>query len=78
MASILQRRINQKEPKYLSKRVCTLTIGEYGTNAKKLRNTQKFLQYYTINGLIRLRIEKSGLEKVVTHILDQQNLPPDI
>ena len=43
-----------------------------------MEQMQKFLQYYTINGLIRLRIEKSGLEKVVTHILDQQNLLPNI
>ena len=35
-------------------------------------------QYYTINGLIRLRIEESGQAKVITHMVDLHNLFQDI
>ena len=45
---------------------------------KKSRDKQKVHQYYTINGLIRLWIEESGQVKVVTHMVDLQNLFPDI
>ena len=34
---------------------------------KKLRDRLKVHQYYTINGLIRLRIEESGQAKIITH-----------
>ena len=39
---------------------------------------QKLYQYYTINGLIRLRIEESGQAKTITHMVDLQNLFPNI
>ena len=39
---------------------------------------QKLYQYYTINGLIRLRIEESGQAKTITHMVDLQNLFSDI
>ena len=45
---------------------------------KKLRDKQKVHQYYTINSLIRSRIEKSGQVKIITHMIDLQNLFPDI
>ena len=45
---------------------------------KKLREKQKVYQYYTINGLIRLRIQESGPAKTITHMVDLQNLFPDI
>ena len=45
---------------------------------KKLRDKQKVHQYYTINGLIRLRIEESGQAKIITHIVDLHNLSPNI
>ena len=45
---------------------------------KKLRDKQKVYQYYTINGLIRLLIEESGQTKTITHMVDLQNLSPDI
>ena len=45
---------------------------------KKLRDKQKVYQYYTINGLIRLRTEESGQAKTITHMADLQNLFPDI
>ena len=45
---------------------------------KKLRGKQKVHQYYTINGLIRLRIEESGQAKMITHMVDLKSLFPDI
>ena len=42
---------------------------------KKLRDKQKLHQYYTINGL---RIEESDQAKIITHMVDLQNLFPDI
>ena len=45
---------------------------------KKLRDKQKVHQYYTINSLIRSRIEESGQVKIITHMIDLQNLFPDI
>ena len=45
---------------------------------KKLRDKQKVYQYYTINGLIRLRIEESVQAKTITHMVDLQDLFPDI
>ena len=44
----------------------------------KLRDKQKVHQYYTINGLIRLRIEESGQAKVITHMVDLHNWFHDI
>ena len=41
---------------------------------KKLTEKQKVHQYYTVNGLIRLRIEESGQAKIITHMVDLQNL----
>ena len=35
-------------------------------------------QYYTINGLIRSRIEEFGQAKIITHMVDLQNVFPDI
>ena len=54
-------------------RVCASTIGGYGTNDK-----QKVHQYYTINGLIRLKIEESGQAKIITYMVDLQNLFSDV
>ena len=45
---------------------------------KKLRDKQKEHQYYTINGLIRLQLEKSGQAKIITHMVGLQNSFPDI
>lgn len=45
---------------------------------KKLRGKQKVHQYYTLFGLICLQIEKSGQVKIITHMVDLQNLFPNI
>ena len=44
---------------------------------KKLRDKQKVHQYHTINVLIRLQTEESGQAKIITHMVDLQNLFPD-
>ena len=49
---------------------------EVWKKCKKLRVKQKVYQYYTINGLIRLRTEEYGQAKTITHMVDLQNLFP--
>ena len=49
-----------------------------GNKCKKLKDKQKVHQYYTINGLICLQFEESGQAKIITHMVDLQNLFPDI
>ena len=45
---------------------------------KNIRDKQKVHQYYTINGLICLRIEVSVQAKLINHLVDLQNLFPNI
>ena len=47
-------------------------------SSKSISIKQKVYQYYTINGLIRLRIEESSQAKTITQMVDLQNLFPDI
>ena len=54
---------------------CALTIEGYRTKCKNLRVKQKVYQFYTINGLIHLRIWSS---KNYDSMVDLQNLFPDI
>ena len=45
---------------------------------KKLRVNQKLHQFYTINGIVRVKLEENGPLKSITHMLDLVNLFPDI
>ena len=45
---------------------------------KKLRANQKLHQFYPINGIIHVKLEEIGPPKSITHILDLENLFPDI
>ena len=45
---------------------------------KKLRENQRLYQLYTINSIARVKLEKSGLFKIITHMFDLVNLFPDI
>ena len=45
---------------------------------KKLNGKQEVNQHYTINVLIRFRIEESGQAKIVTQMVDLHNLFLDI
>ena len=62
---------------FVNESLCPYYLGIWN-KCKKLRDKQKGHQYYTINGLIRLRIEESGQAKIITHMVDLQNLFPDI
>ena len=61
---------------FVNDRFCPYYRGIWN-KCKKLRDKQKVQQYYRINGLIRLRIEESGQAKIITHMVDLQNLFPD-
>ena len=45
---------------------------------KKLRAIQKIHQFYTISGLIRVKLEETGPSKIITHIVGLKELFPDI
>ena len=62
---------------FINGSLCTYYQGIWN-KCKKLRDKQKVYQHYTINGLIRLRIEESGQAKTITHMVDLQDLFPDI
>ena len=62
---------------FVNENLCPYYWGIWN-KCKKLRDKQKVHQYYTINGLIRLRIEESSQAKIITHAVDLQNLFPDI
>ena len=62
---------------FINESLCPYYRGIW-SKCKKLMDKQKLYQYYTINGLIRLRIEESGQAKTITHMVDLQNLFSDI
>ena len=45
---------------------------------KKLRATQKIHQFYTISGLIHVKLQETGPSKIITHMVDLKDLFPDI
>ena len=45
---------------------------------RKLRANQKLHQFYTINGIARVKLVENCPPKSVTHMLDLVNLFPDI
>ena len=45
---------------------------------RKLRANQKLHQFYTINGIVRVKLEENCPPKSITHMLDLVNLFPDI
>ena len=45
---------------------------------QKLRAIQKIYQFYTIIGLIGVKLEETGLSKIITHIVDLNELFPDL
>ena len=49
---------------FINESLCPYYRGIWN-KCKKLRDKQKVYQYYTINGLIRLRIEESGKQKLL-------------
>ena len=45
---------------------------------KKLRANQKLHQFYTINGIVRVKLDENGPPNSITHMLDLVHLFPDI
>ena len=45
---------------------------------KKLRAVQKIHQFYTISGLIRVKLEETGPSRIITHMVDLQELFSDV
>ena len=62
---------------FINKSLCPYYRGIWN-KCKKLRANQKLHQFYTINGIVRVKLEENGPPKSITHILDLVNLFPDI
>ena len=62
---------------FINESLCPYYRGIWN-KCKKLRVKQKVHQYYTINCLTRLQIEEFGQAKIITHMVDLQNLFPDL
>ena len=45
---------------------------------KKLRAIQKTHQFYTISGLICVKLEETGLSRIITHMVDLKEHFPDV
>ena len=45
---------------------------------QKLRAIQKTHQFYMISGLIRVKLEKTGPSRIITHMVDLKELFPDV
>ena len=48
------------------------------SKCKKLRAIQKMHQFYKISVLIRVKLQKTGPSKTITHMVDLKDLFPDI
>ena len=44
---------------------------------RKTKAIQKIRQFYTISGLIRVKLEETGPSKIITHMIDLKDLFPD-
>ena len=69
-----------RELKYLLTKVYASIIEAFriDVKCKKLRPKQKLHQFYTINGIARVKLEGNSPPKSITHMLDLVNLFPDI
>ena len=54
------------------------TTEAFRINVRELRANQKLHQFYTVNGIVQVKLEENGPPKSITHILDLVNLFPDI
>ena len=62
---------------FINESLCPYYRGVWN-NCKKFRTNQKLHQCYTINGIVRVKLEENGPPKSITHMLDLANLFPDI
>ena len=62
---------------FINESLCPYYRGIWN-KCKKLRANQKLHQFYTINGIVRVKLEENGPPKSITHMLDLVNLFPNI
>ena len=62
---------------YINESLCPYYRGIWN-KCKKLRAIQKIHQFYTISGLIRVKLEETGPSREITHMIDLKELFPDV
>ena len=62
---------------FINESLCPYYRGIWN-KCKKLRAIQKIHQFYTISGLIRVKLEETGPSKIITHMVDLKDLFPHI
>ena len=62
---------------FVNESLCPYYTGIWN-KCKKLRAVQKIHQFYTIGGLIRVKLEETDPSKVITHMVDSKELFPGI
>ena len=62
---------------FINESLCPYYRGIWN-KCKKLRAIQKIHQFYTISGLIRVKLEETSPPRIITHMVDLKELFPDI
>ena len=62
---------------FINESLCPYYRGIWN-KCKKLRVIQKIHQFYKNSGLIRVKLEETGLSKIITHMVDLKELFPGI
>ena len=62
---------------YINESLCPYYRGIWN-KCKKLRAIQKIHQFYTISGLIRVKLEETGPSRIIIHMIDLKELFPDV
>ena len=62
---------------FINENLCPYHRGIWN-KCKKLRAIQNIHQFYTISGLISVKLEKTGPSKIITHMADLKELFTDI
>ena len=60
---------------FINESLCPYYRGIWN-KCKKLRANQELHPFYTINGIVRVKLEENGPPKSITHMLDLVNLFP--
>ena len=62
---------------YINESLCPY-YRDIWNKCKKLMAIQKIHQFYTISGLIRVKLEETGPSRVITHMIDLKELFPNV
>ena len=62
---------------FINESLCPYYRGIWN-KCKKLRANQKLHHFYTINGIVRVKLKENSPPRSITHMLDLANLFPDI